>query len=179
MYNRRAGTSYTSSGHDTHFEREVLITAKRLRNGVLLVVSFTYAAWSPRVAFLSFDSLSDLTLAGVLNEALRAVIFPGPVLLYLRYVEKAPVLRFLQVRTPRKNALWILPVAGAPEGFWRANVFSSLLFILIHFPGWYTLGQFSTPLVVVDAAGIFVFDLVFGLATRRPAPCGRHTSRTP
>ncbi len=56
--------------------------AKRLRNGVFLVVSFMFSAWSLRVALVNFDTLSDLTLAGVLNEALRAVIFVGPVFLY-------------------------------------------------------------------------------------------------
>jgi hypothetical protein len=58
--------------------------AKRLPFGVLL---FALAAWSLRVAFLSYDSLSDLIFAGVANEALRAVIFVGPALLYLRYAE--------------------------------------------------------------------------------------------
>jgi len=63
--------------------------AKWLPLGVLLVVLSVSVAWSLRVAFLGYDGLSDLTLAGVANEALRAVIFAGPVLLYLRSVEKA------------------------------------------------------------------------------------------
>ncbi len=56
--------------------------AKHLRNGVFLVVSFVFSAWSLRVSFANFDTLSDLTRAGVLNEALRAAIFVGPVFLY-------------------------------------------------------------------------------------------------
>jgi hypothetical protein len=62
--------------------------AKHLRNGVFLVVLFVFSAWSLRVALVNFDTLSGLTLASVLNEVLRAVVFVGPVFLYLRYVEK-------------------------------------------------------------------------------------------
>lgn len=86
---------------------------KLLQNGVFLVVVFTFFAWPLRVAFVSFDTLSDLTLAGVLNEGLRAVIFVGPVLIYLRYVERAPALEFLAMNKPRKNAAWVLALTGA------------------------------------------------------------------
>ncbi len=91
---------------------------KRLPFGVLLVVLFTFVAWSLRVAFLDYDGLSDLTLAGVTNEALRAVIFVGPVLLYLRYVEKARATRFLRLVAPSREALTYLPVAGAAFVAW-------------------------------------------------------------
>jgi len=93
-------------------------TAKRLSFGVLLVVLFTFVVWSLRVAFLGYDGLSDLTLAGLANEALRAVIFVGPVLLYLRYVEKARATRFLRLGTPSREALWILPAVGAAFAAW-------------------------------------------------------------
>ena len=92
--------------------------AKRLPFGVLLVVLFTFVAWSLRVAFLGYDGLSDLTLAGVTNEALRAVIFVGPVLLYLRYVEKARATRFLRLVAPSREALTYLLVAGAAFVAW-------------------------------------------------------------
>lgn len=52
-------------------------------------------------------------------------------------------------------------------GFWRANLASSSLFALIHFPGWYALGYFSSPLVVEDAVAILVFGMVFGWAVKR------------
>ena len=52
--------------------------AKWLPFGILLVVLFTFVAWSLRVAFLGYDGLSDLTLAGVANEALRAVSSRAP-----------------------------------------------------------------------------------------------------
>jgi hypothetical protein len=70
-----------------------------------------FVAWSLRVAFLGYDGLSDLTLAGVANEALRAVIFAGPVLLYLRSVEKAGATSFLRLVAPSRDVLWVLPVA--------------------------------------------------------------------
>ncbi len=89
-----------------------LRATKLLQNGVFLVVLFTFFTWSLRVAFVSFDTLSDLTLASVLNEGLRAVIFVGPVLIYLRYVERAPALEFLRLNKPRKNAAWILALTG-------------------------------------------------------------------
>jgi hypothetical protein len=57
--------------------------AKHLRNGVFLVVLFVFSVWSLRVSLANFDTLSDLTLAGVLNEALRAAIFVNPVFIYL------------------------------------------------------------------------------------------------
>jgi membrane protease YdiL (CAAX protease family) len=186
---------------------------------VFLVVLFTFFAWSLRVAFVSFDTLSDLTLAGILNEGLRTVIFVGPVLIYLRYIERAPALEFLRLNKPRKNAAWVLALTGtlfivwyllldgvigdgrisgaAPAvvlftvlspatlveevyfrgfllnkfwqvmGFWRANLASSSLFALIHFSGWFALGNFSSPLVVADALGILVFGMVFGWAMKK------------
>src|SRR5215210_5851365 len=88
-------------------------TAKLFNNGVFVVVLFTFLAWSLRVAFVSFDALSDLTIAGVLNEVLRAVIFVGPVLIYLKYVERARVLAFLRLNKPRQNTSLVLPAVGA------------------------------------------------------------------
>lgn len=192
--------------------------ARHLRNGVFLVVLFVFSAWSLRVAFASFDTLSDLTLAGVLNEALRAVIFACPVFLYLKYAEKAPVLAFLRIGRPRASFAWVLPLAGtlfviwyvlldqivgdgriagvAPAvvlftilspatlveevffrgfllnkflqttGFWRANLASSSLFALVHFPGWFALGR-AMPLVATDALGLLVFGMVFGWAMKK------------
>ncbi len=51
--------------------------------------------------------------------------------------------------------------------FWRANLASSSLFALIHFPGWFALGNFSSPLVVVDALGILAFGIVFGWVMKK------------
>lgn len=85
---------------------------------LLLVVLFTFLAWSLRVAFLSFEGLADLTVGGLRNEALRAAIFVGPVLLYLRYVERAPVLAFLKIIRPRRNAVRLLPLLGTALVCW-------------------------------------------------------------
>ena len=161
---------------------------RHLRKGVFLVVIFTFLAWTLRVALMSFETLSDLTLAGVLNESLRALIFVDPVLLYLRYVERTRAVEFLKLNAPRRDASRIFLIAGAlfvgwyllldsvvgdgriggagfaqilfaalspatlveevyfrgfllnklwqTMGFWRANLVSSSLFALIHFPGW-------------------------------------------
>ncbi|CAA9461600.1 MAG: hypothetical protein AVDCRST_MAG28-3364 [uncultured Rubrobacteraceae bacterium] len=190
-----------------------------LQNGVFLVVLFTFLAWALRVTFVSFDALSDLTLAGVLNEGLRAVIFVGPVVIYLKCVERAPALEFLGMKKPRNNAAWILPLTGTlfvgwyllldgvvgdgringatttvvlftvlspatlveevyfrgfllnkfwrVTDFWRANLASSSLFALIHFPGWFALGNFSSPLVVADALGILAFGMVYGWVMKK------------
>ena len=184
-----------------------------------LVVLSTFLAWSLRVMLLNFDGLADLTVDGLRNEALRAAIFVGPVLLYLRYVEGAPALAFLEIRAPMKNAAWLLPLLGAlfacwfltldrvigdgriggaaatillftafspttlveeihfrgfllnkfrqATGFWRANLASSVLFGLIHVPGWTALGRFATPFVAVDFAGIVVLGLLLGWAMRK------------
>lgn len=53
-------------------------------------------------------------------------------------------------------------------GFWKANAASSALFALTHFPGWFALDRFATPLqLAVDALGIFVFGLVFGWVMKK------------
>ena len=197
---------------------ERLRTVKHLRNGLLLVVLFSFLAWALRVWLVNFDSLSDLTLAGVLNEGLRGVIFVGPVLIYSRYVERSRVLESLCIRSPRRNAVWVLPLLGAlfvvwyllldnvlgdgrvndvgllqvlftvlsvatlveeiyfrgfllnrfwqTMGFWRANLASSSLFALIHFPGWYALGK-AAPHFAFDALGLLVFGMVFGWAMKK------------
>jgi uncharacterized protein len=193
-------------------------TAKHLSSGVFLVLLFVFSAWSLRVALVNFDTLSDLALGGVLNEALRAVIFVGPVFLYLRYVEKAPALVFLRISRPRTSFVWVLPLTGAlfviwyllldqifgdrilagivpavvlfailspatlveeiffrgfllnkfwqTTGFWQANLASSLLFALVHFPGWFALGK-AMPTVATDALGLIVFGMVFGWAMKK------------
>ncbi len=190
-----------------------------LRSGAFFVVLFAFFTWSLRVALLDFDTLSDLTLAGALNEALRAMIFVGPVVLYLRYVERAPVLAFLRINKPRASFAWVLPftgtlfvvwyvlldqivgdggIAGATPAvvlftilspatlveeiffrgfllnklwqamaFWKANLTSSSFFALVHFPGWFALGNFSTPLVATDILGLLVFGMVFGWAMKK------------
>ena len=192
--------------------------AKHLDTRVVLVVLFVFSAWSLRVALVNFDTLSDLTLAGVLNEAFRTVILVGPVFLYLRYVEKTPALTFLRISTPHESFAWVIPLAGtlcvvwyalldrivgdgmlagvAPAvvlftilspatlveevffrgfllnkfwqtmGFWRANLASSSLFALIHFPGWFALGK-AMPIVVTDALGLLVFGIIFGWAMKK------------
>ena len=192
--------------------------AKHLSSGVFLVVLFVFSVWSLRVALVNFDTLSDLTLAGVLNEALRAVIFVGPVFLYLRYVEKAPAPAFLRISRPHASFAWVLPLAAAlfvvwyvlldqivgdgaisgvapavvlftilspatlveevffrgfllnklwqTMGFWRANMASSSLFALVHFPGWFALDR-ALPLVVTDALGLLVLGMVFGWAMKK------------
>jgi membrane protease YdiL (CAAX protease family) len=93
--------------------------AKHRRNGVFLVVLFAFSAWSLRVSLANFDTLSNLTLAGVLNEVLRAAIFVGPVFLYARYVEKAPTLAFLEISRPRASFAWVLPLVAAPFVVWH------------------------------------------------------------
>lgn len=62
---------------------------------------------------------SDLTLAGLANEALRAEIFVDPVLLYLRHVEKAGATSFLRLLASSRDVLWVLPIA--PEALSRAE----------------------------------------------------------
>jgi hypothetical protein len=85
---------------------------KHLSSEVFLVVMFVLSAWSLRVALVNFDTLSDLTLAGVLNEEFWAIIFVNPVFHYLRYVEKAPVLTFLRISRSHTNFACVIPLAG-------------------------------------------------------------------
>lgn len=49
-------------------------------------------------------------------------------------------------------------------GFWRADLASSVLFGLIHVPGWIALGRFATPFVAVDFVGLVVVGMLFGWA---------------
>ena len=92
--------------------------AKHRRNGIFLVVLFVFSAWSLRVSLANFDTLSALTLAGVLNEALRAAIYVNPVFIYLRYVEKAPVLACLKISKPRASFAWVLPLVATVFVVW-------------------------------------------------------------
>ena len=85
---------------------------------LMLVVLFTFLAWTLRVALLSFETLADLSPGGLLNEVLRVVIFVGPVLLYLGYAERGPVLASFKMDAPRRNAAWLLPLAGAALAGW-------------------------------------------------------------
>lgn len=89
------------------------VAGRRGMGLLLLVILFMFLAWSLRVAFVNFDGLADLTVDGLLNEVLRTIIFVGPVLLYLRYVERAPALEFLEIRASGRNAAWLLPLVGA------------------------------------------------------------------
>jgi membrane protease YdiL (CAAX protease family) len=50
--------------------------------------------------------------------------------------------------------------------FWPANLASSSLFALVHFPGWFALGK-GMPLFVTDALGLLVFGMVFGWAMKK------------
>ncbi len=59
---------------------------------------------------------------------------------------------------------FLINKSSQTTGFWRANGASSALFALVHFPGWFAAGRFSTPLVAFDALSIFVFGLVVGYA---------------
>jgi membrane protease YdiL (CAAX protease family) len=61
---------------------------------------------------------------------------------------------------------FLLNKAWQTMGFWRANLASSSLFALIHFPGWFALGK-AMPLVVTDALGLLVFGMVFGWAMKK------------
>jgi membrane protease YdiL (CAAX protease family) len=192
--------------------------AKRFSGEIFLVVLFVFSAWSLRVGLVNFETLSDLTLAGVLNEALRAMIFVGPAFLYLKYVEKAPVLAFLRISRPHANFAWIIPFTGTlfvawyvlldrivgdgmltdvatavvlftilspatlveeiffrgfllnefwqTMGVWRANLASSSLFALVHFPGWFALGK-AMPIVLTDALGLLVLGMIFGWAMKK------------
>ena len=92
--------------------------AKHLRNRLVLVVLLVFSAWTLRVALVNFNTLSDLTLAGVLNESLRALIFVGPVFHYLRYVEKAPALAFLRINRPHASFAWVVPLVGTLVVVW-------------------------------------------------------------
>ncbi len=80
------------------------------------------------------------------------------------------------------NAVLIAPVfeeflmRGAVLGnlqqrysFWRANVITSGLFLLLHLPGWFFLGNLAENLTrpLGGAASIFFISLLFGYAVHR------------
>ncbi len=46
------------------------------------------------------------------------MIFVGPVLMYLKYVERAPARAFLEISTPRRNAAWLLALLGTALVCW-------------------------------------------------------------
>ena len=46
-------------------------------------------------------------------------------------------------------------------GFWQANIFSSLLFLLIHFPGWLSLHLFNVRIVMIVLVFGFLMAVLF------------------
>lgn len=53
--------------------------------------------------------------------------------------------------------------------FWQANVLTSLLFVVLHLPGWYFMGNLWNILCqpIGGALSIFLVSLAFGYAVRR------------
>ncbi len=191
------------------------------RRFVCFVVGF-FAAWSLRAGILLRvdDAIAVLWLRQCWSQGLRLALWIVPVVVYLRYVERAPVLASLGLDTwPRGTALrkgiglmvvflaatvaggigiqglhagpwskiagiawpsvflWNAYVSLAEEmvfrGFifrklrmiWtlpRAGAISSMLFVLIHVPGWLYLQGFHTGLFTLGAS-IFVIGCVLAL----------------
>ncbi len=48
------------------------------------------------------------------------------------------------------------------ESFWSANVYTSVMFVIIHFPIWIRTDQFLFPSVIGSMANIFLLSLLFG-----------------
>ena len=54
------------------------------------------------------------------------------------------------------------------HSFFVANIISSLMFVVLHMPGWYFMGVLSENFVgPVGAFSIFLVSLAFGYATHR------------
>jgi membrane protease YdiL (CAAX protease family) len=118
---------------------------KRPRAGSAWVLPLTgalLAGW-----YLLVDNvLGDGTIVGA-----------APTLVLFTILSPATLVEEIYFRGFLLNKFWQV------TSFWRANLTSSLLFALFHFPGWYALGNFSTPLViVVDTLGLLKFGMVFG-----------------
>lgn len=123
--------------------------------GVLLVVLFTFAAWSLRVAFFDLDAaLPDLTPAAVLNETLRFIAFVAPVLFYLRFVEKARATAFLRLGAPNRKVFWVLPLFGALFVGWY-------LFLGLLLGGAQTDVRAATVLFTVFSPAVLMEEIYF------------------
>ena len=48
------------------------------------------------------------------------------------------------------------------DSFWSANMYTSIFFVLIHFPIWLRTGQMVFPSVIGSIANIFLLSLLFG-----------------
>ena len=48
------------------------------------------------------------------------------------------------------------------DSFWSANMYTSIFFVLIHFPIWLRTGQMVFPNVIGSMANIFLLSLLFG-----------------
>jgi len=51
--------------------------------------------------------------------------------------------------------------------FWQANIINSILFTLIHFPGWIFLNQFIMPHIIQPIAFIFIFAFIQGFIFKK------------
>lgn len=62
---------------------------------------------------------------------------------------------------------WYLDSLSGRFGFARGNILQALLFVLIHCPGWYLLGQFHLPGIAQLVITIWAFGLFTGWLLRR------------
>lgn len=79
--------------------------------GLLAVVLFVFAAWTMRVAFVQLDR-------SLLGEALRGLIFVGPVVVYLLFVERTNPLRSLGLDTLGRGTRRVLLTLGPAFVAW-------------------------------------------------------------
>ena len=94
----------------------------------------------------------------IVGDGMLAGVAPAVVLFTL--LSPATLVEEVFFRGFLLNKLW------QSMGFWRANMASSSLFALVHFPGWFALDR-ALPLVATDTLGLLVLGMVFSWAMKK------------
>ena len=90
----------------------------------------------------------------------RVIASIAPAVVLLTILSPATLVEEIFFRGFLLNKFW------QTMGFRRANLASSSLFALVHFPGWFALGQ-PMPLIATDTLGLLVIGTVLGWAMTR------------
>lgn len=131
--------------------RFMKLTTRPRAKGVALAAAAAVLFFAGIILFEAFTSgrnLGPLYRAGL--PAVAATLLA---------VAVSPVWEEIMFRGFLLNALW------ERAGFWRANLLTALLFVLVHWPHWLWAGGWRPSLVAVSAS-IFILALFLGLVLR-------------
>lgn len=131
--------------------RYLKLTTRPRAKGLAVAAAAGLLFFSGIILFESFTS--GRNLGPLYRAGLPAVVSTALA------VSVSPVWEEILFRGFLLNALW------ERAGFWRANLLTALLFVLVHWPHWLWAGGFQPSLVPVSAS-VLILGLFLGLVLR-------------